>query len=353
MISNFFINPEEHRPRALWRLIIQVVLFIAGNLILSIPLGMGAGLILAATGADITDPQAFTNIMSHPMVNAAGGIASLVAMFASYFIAARWIDRRPFKDFGFHLNAKWWLDFGFGLFLGAFLMVLIFLVELSAGWITITGTLQSARADTSFWTGIASYVILFFCVGIYEEMLSRGYQLRNLAEGLNFKGIGPRDALLLAYLLSSSVFGLLHLGNQNSTLISTLSLIVAGLFLGLGYVLTGELALPIGLHMTWNFFQGNVFGFPVSGSAPAASFINIQQGGPDLLTGGAFGPEAGVIGLTAIALGALLIIAWVNWRHGRTALQERLAVYLPRPGSPAAQIVTPQSDLPGEGPAAD
>jgi uncharacterized protein len=214
-------------------------------------------------------------------------------------------------------------------------MALIFSVELTAGWITISGTIQSVP-NINFWAGIAAWIVFFFCVGIYEEMLSRGYQLRNLAEGLNMRFLSPRAAVLLAYITTSIFFGLLHVSNPNATTISTLSIMVAGLFLGLGYILTGELALPIGMHITWNFFQGSVFGFPVSGTSSPATFIAVQQGGPEQWTGGAFGPEAGLIGLFAIGFGSLLIALWVRWRYGRLNLREDIAIYTP-PGQAADQ----------------
>jgi len=286
-------------------------------------------------------------------VRAAGAIGSLLGMVVSYFVTARWIDKRPWRDYGFHLSPKWWADFAFGLFLGALLMVLIFTVELATGWVTITGILQSAP-NVNFWGGIATMLVSFFCVGLYEEMLSRGYQLHNLAEGLNFRFLSPRTALLLSYLISAVVFGLLHNSNPNASAISTFNLMIAGLFLGLGFVLTGELALPIGLHMTWNFFQGNVFGFPVSGTSSPATLIGIEQHGPDLWTGGAFGPEAGFIGLLAIGLGSLLIILWVRWQHGKAELRENIAIYSP-PAGPDTRQVEPipastieNADLPRE-----
>ena len=338
MASNIFVNQEEGRLRAFWRILLQGLLFFASNILIGIPVGIVATLIaVAITGANIMDPSAVMAIATHPVVHAAGSVAALVAMFFSYWVASRWLDRRPFRDFGFHLNSNWWADFGFGLLLGAILMAVIFIIELSAGWITITGTVQSFAANSNFWIGILASLVTFICVGIYEEMLSRGYHLRNIAEGFNFGKIGPRGALLIGYLISSSIFGLLHLGNPNANWISTVNIIAAGLFIGLGYVLTRELAMPIGVHMTWNFFQGNVFGFPVSGMTTGASFIAIEQGGPELLTGGAFGPEAGIIGLVAMALGALLTVLWVRWRYGKAVLQDRLAIYTPK-NKPAPHV---------------
>lgn len=340
-MPNIFYNRTERRVRAGWRILLQGLIFFAGILLVNSLIGFFIVLVVQSTGGNVQDPQTIMGWFAHPLVRIISAIGTLLSALLSFWIASRWLDRRPFPDFGFHFSRNWWIDFAFGLFLGAILMVFIFVVELSAGWITITSMLQGF-GSASFWLDMVSFLALFFAVGIYEEMLSRGYHLRNLAEGLNFKALNPRLALLLAYLVSSSMFGLFHLGNANTTWVSTVNLIVAGLFLGLGFVLTGELAIPIGLHMTWNFFQGNVFGFPVSGGGASATFIAIQQGGPDLWTGGAFGPEAGLIGIAAIAIGSLLVFLWVRWRYGEGKLKESLAVYQPN-GNPAVGAVTEQA----------
>jgi hypothetical protein len=241
---------------------------------------------------------------------------------------------------------------GFGLLLGAILMVFIFLMELTFGWVEVTGYFQPSNLNNSIWFVLVISLIHYISVGIYEEMLSRGYHLRNLAEGLNFKAVGPKMSLLAAYLISSSIFGILHIGNPNSSLVSTLNIILAGLFLGLGFVLTGELAIPIGLHITWNFFQGNVFGFPVSGTNSGGSMIQIAQSGPQWMTGGAFGPEAGVVGILAILIGCALTVLYIKQTRGTVRWWTELSVYepkTPRPGNDEVLSQEPaQPANPGE-----
>jgi hypothetical protein len=73
--------------------------------------------------------------------------------------------------------------------------------------------------------------------------------------------------------------------------------------------------LPIGLHLGWNFFEGNIFGFPVSG-LDTFRLIRHSINGPTWLTGGPFGPEAGLIILPAMALGIWLMIIFTRGRDG-------------------------------------
>ena len=105
----------------------------------------------------------------------------------------------------------------------------------------------------------------------------------------------------------------MHLANPNATWVSAAGIFFAGLFLAYGYVCTQQLWLSIGLHIGWNFFEGVVFGFPVSGLS-IYPLIHINVSGPDVWTGGAFGPEAGLIILPALALGAVLINLYTRSR---------------------------------------
>lgn len=329
---NIFWNRNQRRIRALWRLTGQLVLL--GLIGIPLQLGVSAvviGMVVAQGGnvlERLTNPQAVEQfLVESPLLMVLSTVTMLIAFPTSIWLAGRFLDRRPFADFGFHFDKGWWTDFGFGLLLGAFLMLVIFLVERAAGWLTVTGTLATSDADLPFPVALLPPLITFLAVGFYEELFSRGYHLRNLAEAFNWKRTGPRVAVLIATLLSSAVFGLLHLFNPNASFASTFNIAVTGVFLlGLGYVLTGELAIPIGVHITWNFFQGNVFGLPVSGLEYRwATFISIDQHGPELWTGGAFGPEAGLTGLGAVLLGGLLTALWVRWRRGHLRVHIALA----------------------------
>ena len=318
---NPFWNERERRLPALWRLLLQASLLVITGLVLgalvavAIPL-LGAQMPGGGTAGLLADPFFF----------AANYGVSLVAVVASVWLAGRFLDRRPFSDFGLRLDKDWWLDFGFGLFLGALLMTGIFLVELAAGWVRVVGTFEAVGGG-AFFPVILAPLAAFLCVGFAEELSSRGYQLKNMAEGLNYPVLGgPKGAVILAWVLSSMIFGLLHAANPNATAISTINIALAGLLLGVGYVLTGRLAIPIGLHITWNFFQGNVFGFPVSGIDPiGATFISIEQSGPPVITGGVFGPEAGLFDIAAIVIGSLLTWLWVRVRHGKATVETSIA----------------------------
>jgi uncharacterized protein len=316
-----FFDESTGRLRALWRLLLQYLTYRVILLPLLVNLLVAAWLVLG--GQRTAGGLAASGSAVLLVISVVGG---LLGALLSVWLAGRFLDRRPFADFGFHLNAGWWLDLFFGMALGALLITTVFLTELVLGWVKVTGAFESLVPGAPFWLAILIPAALFLCVGFYEELISRGYQLRNAAEGLNFPGVGPRNAVLLAWVLSSAFFGYLHATNPNATLLSTVNVALAGLMLGCGYVLTGELAIPIGLHITWNFFQGAVYGFPVSGlRVGGATFLSLDQGGPDLWTGGPFGPEGGLLGPAAMISGVFLTILWVRLRRGRVGVHIPIA----------------------------
>lgn len=309
MLRTLFWNEEERRLRFGWR--------IAGFTLLSLLLGAVLTVALAPRYVmsldDVLSPGVFLRV----------SLGTLLAYTAATGATAWLLDRRHVREYGLRLGATWWRDLGFGLVLGAVLMGAIFAVQWAAGWLTITGTARSGDSGP-FLPAFLSVLGAFVCIGIYEELAFRGVYLTNLAEWLGgFEALSDWQGLLGANVLTASLFGLLHAMNPNASVISTLNIVIAGAtLLSLGRLLTGELAIPIGVHITWNLFQAAVFGFPVSGLDLDTTVIAIEQGGPAWLTGGAFGPEAGVLGLLAVLIGSGLTVLWVRRTKRPLGLEE-------------------------------
>lgn len=301
-----FWNREEERVRAPWRLLAQVVVLI----VLLLALGQTVGQVLVAAVPDRFEPVA-------------GAVLQTAAVGGSVAVVGHALDRRRLRDFGFRFSRQWYLDLGFGLALGALLMTGVFALELALGWIRVTGVLVGTPA-----TGLSAALLLFVCVGFYEELLSRGYQLTNVAEAL--RTLGEVPAVAVATVSTAALFGLLHYANPAASVRSSVLVALGGVFLALGYVLTGELAIPVGVHVTWNFFQGAVWGFPVSGLPFRTSVVAVDQRGPALFTGGQFGPEAGLVGLAAVIVGSAAILAYVRWRRGTVGVHPAVTTRDPR-----------------------
>jgi len=271
---NPFFNKEEYRARALVRIPVYIFFsFLTLSIANSIPLH-GFEYLLTA-----------------------------LLLLGVFWIFFRGMDNRlNLKEAGIEVDYRWVKEFGIGTLIGFVAIALIFLIEWISGDIVILG-FGWERIGTSFW-GLPILVFLFqmLCIGFYEELISRSYLVTNFKEGFTVGKVNPSKATILAIIASSSVFGLAHAANPNATIFAILNIIFAGLMLAIPFVITGRLSYSVGLHFSWNFFQGGIFGFRVSGIPVRNSVIDIQQSGNPIWTGGNFGPEGGLIGLLAIVL---------------------------------------------------
>ncbi len=308
-MKNIFWNHHEHRIRAGWRAVIFLFVYIALISITALP--------RLAIGENI-----FTSLFT---------IAGLyIATAVALWLVSRFVDHRDYREFGFSFDRMWWQDLIIGFLIGALLFTVIFVIEYTTGWVTITQLFKNEKeAWINFPFALTLIVALFAYIGmaLLEEIIFRGYLIKNLSEGFHSQRVNSGMAVVLAYTTSSLLFALVHIRNPNISIFGVVNLLVSGLLLGALFLLTGELALPISLHASWNFFMGVVFGFPVSGNVEKITVIATKQGGPIMWTGGAFGPEGGLIGLLATLAGCGLMVLWIRVSRGRLSLSRRLAVY--------------------------
>ena len=218
-------------------------------------------------------------------------VAYLVGVLALTWAFCRFVDHSPLTDLGLQKQG-WFAKLAAGWGLGAFLMLVVFGILVVGGWLTI---------ETSPWQAldVTAVILVAVVVGFNEELAFRGYIMQRL---------GQAWGMPLAVAASSILFGLVHVLNPNASALGIVSVCISGLLYACAYLVTRSLWLPVGLHMSWNIVQMHVLGFPGSGHVRPSILRSVTHG-PDLVTGGAFGPEGGivVIGVVLAAIALLLL----------------------------------------------
>ena len=269
-------------------MVLYLVLLFSGSFALQVGLGIVYVLFRILLGSD---PQAVAQEL------AAGNIswplsfvitlAGLLWALAQTWAFRRWLDNvgadgRPpqLRDLGFARGA-FWKEVTIGLGLGLATMVVILVVHLALGWAQLALVATGAAALGALLTT----ALVLVPAAATEEIIFRGYLLQTL-EGWRGWWLGV--------FASSILFGLAHALNPNVTALSLANIALAGIVFCLAYRLTRRLWMVIAYHFMWNYAQGPLFGFPVSGQSFEA-LTKAAVGGPALWTGGALGPEGGLL----------------------------------------------------------
>jgi len=273
---NIFLN-ERHELRSGWKLASFFAIFI----LIWVASGIALSFWFAST--DLNDDQL--------TVLALNEIALLVPAIVAPVVVARFIDHRPLKTFGITLqNCHRHLVSGLGL--AAVMTVMVFAGSYIFGYVHIAWTGNQVPASTLL--GTAAVLIVAAAV---EELLFRGMPLQILSEG-----IGKWPGILVI----SGLFGAVHLNNPNSILLGTVNTILAGVLLSLAYFQARSLWLPYAIHLGWNAGIGFVLGMSLSG-LDLASLWTTGVAGRDLILGGGYGPEGGLLTTFIFGLAALFV----------------------------------------------
>lgn len=213
-------------------------------------------------------------------------LSNLLGTFLLLWIFMKFVDKKRFINLGFEVKNRQ-KDFMWGFIIGFVLIGLGFISLLYLNQIIIESIVFHPK-------DLLISIFLFFSIAVVEEVLFRGYVLRNLMISFN---------KYIALIISALFFALVHGFNPNINLLSMLNLVLAGVLLGITYIHTKNLWFPIALHFSWNLIQTHL-GFNVSGQK-MYSFIESSVTENNILNGGAFGFEGSII---AVALQVILII---------------------------------------------
>lgn len=233
----------------------------------------------------------------------AGPVLAVLAVLLSYLGyggAVRRGERRPAREIALAGMPQ---ELGIGLLVGLGMFTLVF------ASLRLLGVYALARGTWSDWP---SDILQALLTGLDEELVFRAIVFRLL-----MRAFGPWWALAT----SAAIFGALHLANPNATLFAGIAIAIeAGLMLAAFYLLTGRLWMAVGVHAAWNFAQGSIFGARVSGGSEAGSlFLSAPVAGTsDIVSGGAFGPEASLSAIV-VGLGVFLIVLAAARRQGALA----------------------------------
>ncbi len=212
------------------------------------------------------------------------------AILATYYMCKKY-DKRDLKSLFLTLSIK---NTMIGFLIGVGIMFVFAIVTFSAGFIDFA--FQGITMDL-LWG-----FIFYLLVAVAEEIVFRGYVLANLRD---------RYSSRTALIISSILFGLIHLGNDHLTVVGLATISLSGLLMGMVTLNTNTISTAIGLHWSWNFVQGNVFGLSVSGLNESGVFIPTRHA-TEVLTGGDFGAEGSLVALTLVTLTILTIEKFPN-----------------------------------------
>ena len=210
-------------------------------------------------------------------------------VLALYGVWWKWTEKQNAADLPMHRLAG---DTALGFGVGILFFILV------TGCIAVLGGYRVGSVNWD-WKALIRSLFMFLVVGVGEEVLFRG---------IVFRMIDDRWGTVVALVVSALIFDFVHISNNNATVWSSVAIAVeAGLLLGAAYKWSGTLWVPIGIHWSWNYFQGPVFGFAVSGNGTQSLVDPVIQGS-DWLTGGSFGAEASI---PAFVLGLSLAIVFL------------------------------------------
>lgn len=285
----------EMKSNTLWRsagrLVADIVLFYVIGTLITMFLCVPLFLIQKALGMEMQEGSLPSFFLERLLM--------LVGYLSAAVLVLRWRNL-PLSLLGMSLRGR-------GKDLLAGLGVAVLLYAVGFGTSLLMGTVEIASVQ---WVprDLLGTLLFFLLVAVTEEVMLRGFVLgRMLSAGMN---------RFVALFLSSALFSAMHLFNPNFALLPFVNILLAGCLLGASFLYTRNLCFPVVLHWFWNWLQGPVLGYEVSGMDSGETLLTLRLTGSDLLTGGSFGFEGSLLCTVLLVVGTLAIIGYYE-RRGR------------------------------------
>jgi membrane protease YdiL (CAAX protease family) len=255
--------------------------------------------LLAAAGALLVVQAVLYPVLATVLQIAGGRVGAyhlmyVAALLLAHAAALHWVDGRGWDAVAMGRAALGARPLAVGLAAGVLAIGVPSLVLLGAGWLR-----AEPAADGEWWAAALSLALFLLPAALWEELLFRGYLRRALADGA-----GEWAALVV----TSVLFGLVHLTNAGATPRSTALVTLAGFFLGAVLLRTRSLYAAWAAHWGWNWTMAALLHVPVSGIPFPVPDYRVVDAGPDWATGGVWGPEGGAAAAAAMIGGMFLLL---------------------------------------------
>ena len=272
------------KAKSIWLAFVDIVLFAVLSMIFLFLFAIPFALVFPELKTEVGETNIYFQMLNEVLMLVSGLIAACMVLG---------FRKLPFSGLG--LSLKGW---GRSLLRGALFVVFLYVVgfglSLLLGAVEVVGFLFSPIS-------LLVSLLLYFFVAVTEEVIGRGFILGRMLDG----GINKFVALFI----SAVLFSLMHLFNPNFAFVPFLNIMLAGCFLGASYIYTRNLCFPIALHWFWNWIQGSVLGFKVSGNEFSnENLLILHFPEENLINGGTFGFEGSILCSLLLVLGTVIIL---------------------------------------------
>ncbi len=289
-----FIN-QKAQLRSGWKIFIAFACFFG--------LAMLIQLVTAAVIQQINHPMNFSDAQARALASKGIQALQLAAMFIAPVLVWKLLDKKSLNEMGFSGWKHSYKEFLFGFMLAALAVTLVFVLLLVTQNLSVTnmGALTISPA-------ILGSFLLFALVGLGEETINRAYCISVLRQ---------TEKRWMMIGVSALIFALLHGMNPDAGPLALLNLFLMGVMLAVVFIRSNSIAMPIGFHIAWNFFQTSIFGIPSSGMHEPSIIVS-ELPAYNVINGGAFGIENGLMA-TGVLLACMALILF----SPKAAVQEQ------------------------------
>lgn len=285
---------KEGKVYSGWKIIGMMAVTLSALTVASILIGIIAGIIISPRLAEsgTIDTNALFTESEKYLLDIISYFLQETVMIVIPIIIWKFFIKRPLTNMGLAPISKHAKELAIGLAFGVVSITVVFAALILSG---------SAKVETwkpNFSWDQLIFLVVFILVGLAEEIFTRGYIMSVLRQSRN---------LPLVIIVSSVIFALMHSMNSGIGAIPYLNLALVGILFAVMYIRSGNLWMCIGYHITWNYFQGYVYGFKVSGNESNGILTTVAEK-YSFLNGGDFGPEGGIFVTIVILLGLLFVM---------------------------------------------